>query len=173
MNSTSRDKRRDRDSLRSPSITGAFRARQILKTAWYMLLMGTLISYAAFEATPFAISWEFEQATVKSLPRYGLLIGLVLGLSMGLSTAVRRVIFAIFGFVAFGGFLWIMSVIFIGGALILVGVPEPSVDRIMDWVGPAAFLLAILLGCVGVFAASYDKVNALLARFRSKQENQP
>ena len=134
-----------------------------------MLLMGVLIWWISFWATPFAISWEFEESTVNRLPLYGFCVGVALGLGMGLSTAFRQVVLGVLGFSALGGVLWFLSVILVGGGLILIGVSEDTVDRIMDWVGPAAFLLGISLGGLVVFAWIHDRLDTLLARFRAKQ----
>jgi len=139
-----------------------------------MLLMGVLIWWISFWATPFGISWEFEESTVNRLPLYGFFVGMTLGLGMGLSASFRQVILGVLGFTAFGGFLWLLSVIFVGGGLILIGLSEDTVDQVMDWVGPAAFLLGIAMGGVVAVAMTQDKLDALLARLRAKQrEKQP
>jgi hypothetical protein len=47
-------------------------------------------------------------------------------------------------------------------------VSEETVDRIMDWIDPAAFFVGVVLGSIGVLAASYGKLDARLARIRER-----
>jgi hypothetical protein len=149
-------------------MAGKFRAARFLRIALYMILMGVLTCWALVLAIPVAIEWEIAQSTANRIPVYGFFIGAALGLGMGLSAPVRHAALCVLGIVTAGGVVWFLSVVFVGGGLIFIGVSEETVDRIMDWIDPAAFFVGVVLGSIGVLAASYGKLDARLARIRER-----
>jgi len=146
---------------------------RFLKIGLYMILMGVLTGWMLVYAVPVAITWEIAESTANRLPVYGFFVGMAVGLGMGLSASIKQSVLAVLGIVAFGGVLWFFSLMIVGGALFLIGMSEDAVDRITDWVGPAAFFLGILLGGIGILAVMHDKLAVLLARFRSKRHEDP
>jgi hypothetical protein len=138
-----------------------------------MILMGALISWALFLATPVAIEWGIAESTMKSLPVYGFFIGAALGLGMALSPAVKQVSLSALGFLTLGAILWLFCVLFVGGALIFLGVPADNVDTIMDWLAPAAFAIGIVLGGIVALAVIHDKLDTLLVRLKIRRTHTP
>jgi hypothetical protein len=145
----------------------------LLKIASYMILMGALTWWIAVLLIPLAIEREFAESAADRMPVYGFFIGAALGFGMHLFAAIRESVFAVFGAIAFGGVLWFFSLLVIGGGLLLIGMSEEAVDRIMDWVGPAAFFLGIVVGGVGVFAVTYEGLGTLRARLKSGRHKAP
>jgi hypothetical protein len=148
-------------------MTGTSRPAQALRIIGYMILMATLTWWIAALAMPVAVEWELAETTVKRLPVYGFFIGAVLGLAMGYSASFKQPILFLIALVAFGSSLWILSLVFVGGTLIFIGVPQDTVDGMMDWIGPAAFSIGVLLGSVVALAFIHDRLGALRARVRT------
>ena len=145
----------------------------LLKIASYMILMGALTWWIAVLLIPLAMEWEFAESAANRMPVYGFFLGLALGCGMGFSAGIKESLFGVFGMVICGAVFWIMSLYVIGGALFLVGMQVDTVDRIMDWVGPAAFFLGIVVGGVGAFAVMYDRIDALRTRLRFGRHKLP
>jgi hypothetical protein len=118
--------------------------RRVLMTPVYMLGMGLLLTFV-FAGLSLAFETLLDPMTGARLPGYGFAVGLALGLAAGISDAAKRAAGIFTALVVAGGLLVLLVMLVVGGGLFVVGVGEETVDSVMIWIAPIAFLLPFAL----------------------------
>jgi hypothetical protein len=140
-------------------------ARRVLMTPLYMLGMGLLLTFVVAGFSNLLENF-LDPITGSRLPGYGFAVGLALGFAAGISKAMKAAVGMFAGLIVAGGLLAFFAMVIVGGGLIVIEVSEDTVDRIMNWVIPLAFLLpfalAVLVG-----------TDELLELFRSRVRRRP
>lgn len=131
----------------------------VWKTIGFMLLMMVLCVWVAALAYPLAIKAGIPPGTASRLPNYAIFLGLLLGLGIGVSKSMKHV-FGLFGaMVAMCFVFWFWGVV-LEGFLNAMNVPR----RIIVWVSPIAFGIAVLLCLFTVYIVASEKLGAFLSR---------
>ena len=143
-----------------------------MRIALYLVLVGVLGWFAAFQVMPLAVQWEFSPAAVDRIPLFGFAVGAGLGLAMALSEPVCESGWFVLGSLVTGWVVWLFVVLVVGLGLSVGGFEGDAFDQAMEPVNTAAtwlgWLVAIGLIGLGAYALLYEKA-ALLEQFRPKR----
>jgi hypothetical protein len=154
------------ESPAPPSRPGFF------KITLYVLLMGVLVSWVAFWATPVAIRWEIPQPMVDRIPIAGLFLGAALGLAMGFLQGLREFVWAVLGTIIAGLLLWFSIVTGLGLGVTLV-LDGEEFDQTMDKISTFTGWLIGAAGAVATvfiaYAFAQEKSQGILNRLRPKR----